>query len=238
MSEAQSFTYFGRDLEAMSFADNYHRWILSELRPFLGKRVAEIGAGNGNFTSFLAELQLEHLVCFEPSHNMYAELERRFGTAPGIETIQDYFGNKAADYRDQFDSVMYINVLEHIEDDRGELEHAWSAIRPGGHLLLFVPALPFLFSEFDRKVGHFRRYTRDQLTRTVQEAGFDIRKLRYFDLAGILPWYLACVLLKLTPGGGTVSLYDRIAVPIMRGIERLVTPPIGKNLLLIAQKPD
>ncbi|MCB1877117.1 MAG: class I SAM-dependent methyltransferase [Chromatiales bacterium] len=237
MGGSDDIQYFGKDLEAMSFADNYHRWILAELQPYLGKSVAEVGAGNGNFSAFLLETELERLVSFEPSNNMFADLERRFAGNQRIDTIRDFFGNRAEQYHEAFDSVMYINVLEHIEDDGQELRYAFQTLRPGGHILLFVPALSFLYSELDRKVGHFRRYGKRQLVEVVRSAGFDIDRVRFFDIAGILPWYVAFVLLKSTTNAANVSLYDRLVVPVMRPLERFIRPPIGKNLLLIGRKP-
>jgi hypothetical protein len=102
--------------------------------------------------------------------------------------------------------------------------------------LIFVPALPWLYSELDKQVGHFRRYTKKKLTERVQQAGFSIVKARYFDMAGIIPWYINFTLLKNSIRGGSVSLYDRLIVPPMRAIESLVPPLAGKNVLLVAKK--
>jgi hypothetical protein len=132
--------------------------------------------------------------------------------------------------------VAYVNVLEHIEDDRLALQHAYKTLRSNGHLLIFVPALKFLYSELDSKVGHFRRYSKRELIHVVTSAGFNIKSCRYFDVMGVIPWYIAFVLLKQTTTGTNVTLYDRIVVPVMRHVESLVTPPIGKNLLLVARK--
>ena len=134
------------------------------------------------------------------------------------------------------DSVLYINVLEHIEDDRAELLNAYRALPAGGCLLLFVPALPQLYSEVDRSMGHFRRYYKKELIQRVKEAGFEVENARYFDLAGIIPWYVNFVLLKNTFSAGSVALYDKVVVPSMRLFEKLITLPIGKNILLVARK--
>jgi hypothetical protein len=104
-------------------------------------------------------------------------------------------------------------------------------------LLIFVPALPWLFSNLDRQVGHFRRYLKKDLERLTQQAGFTVVNSRYFDCAGILPWYINFVLLKNEIGGGSVTLYDKVVVPLMRVVERYWVPPVGKNILLVARKP-
>lgn len=225
--------YFGKDLEAMSFARNYHEWIFSEFRPFLGDAVAEVGAGIGSFSQLLLRARIRQLSAFEPSENMFPQLQKNLAADSRAEAINGYFGSNASG---GFDSVLYVNVLEHIEDDVGEVVRAYAALNPGGHLLIFVPALPWLFGEVDRQVGHFRRYLKKPLTCLVADAGFTNLKVRYFDVAGILPWYISIVLLKNGLGSAGTSLYDRLVVPPMRRIESLIPPPIGKNLLLIARK--
>jgi len=227
--------YFGRDLEAMSFAANYHRWVLDAFRPYLGRHAAEVGAGAGSFSALLLE-QVQHLTAFEPSANMYALLRERFAGDGRVETVNATFGEACNRLEGRLDSVVYVNVLEHVEQDGAELALVHRALRQGGHALLFVPALPFLFSDLDRAMGHVRRYRRDGLVTLVGQAGFTVRKAVYFDCAGIIPWYVAYVLLRRTMTGGQVSLYDRLVVPVMRRIESLVPPAWGKNLLVIAQK--
>lgn len=226
--------YPGKELEAMSFASNYHRWIVDEIAPYLGETVAEVGAGIGSVSELLLRKPIAHLSAFEPSDNMYPHLAKRLRGEPRATTVHGFFGARQAG--EGFHSVAYINVLEHIEDDRAELAHALAALRPGGHLIVFVPALAWLYSDFDRRVGHFRRYAKAQLERLVTQAGFDLVRARYFDVAGIAPWYVNFVLLRRPMGGGSVSLYDRLVVPPMRLIESIVKPPLGKNVLLIAKK--
>jgi hypothetical protein len=134
-------------------------------------------------------------------------------------------------------SIAYVNVLEHIENDALELRLAYESLRPHGHLLVFVPAQRWLYSDFDRGIGHYRRYTKPGLRQVVAEAGFELVSIRYFDFAGIIPWYFNFVLLKNRPNHGSVRLYDRLVVPFMRRVERILAPPLGKNLLLVARKP-
>jgi SAM-dependent methyltransferase len=233
MTSAHARQYFGKDLEAMSFATNYHRWILACFRPYLGSSVAEVGAGQGSFSRLLLETDIRSLLAFEPSANMYPELLRALASDPRATAVNDFFGPAAG--MDRFDSVLYVNVLEHIEDDAAELATARAALHPSGHLLVFVPALPWLFSPLDRQVGHYRRYVRKDLVRLVARAGFSAVQARYFDIAGILPWYVNFVLLRNTIGGRSVSAYDKLVVPLMRRIEERLPPCIGKNVILIAR---
>ena len=226
--------YPGKDLEAMSFAVNYHRWIVEEFDPYLGETVAEVGAGMGSVSRLLLERGVTRLVAFEPSHNMYMLLQKALAHDPRASAVNDFFGPSYA--RQMFDSVVYINVLEHIENDRAELLNSLEALRPQGHLLLFVPALSWLYADLDRQIGHFRRYAKAELVNLVRDVGFTVVKARYFDMAGIAPWYVSFVLLRNTIGRGSVALYDKLVVPMMKRVEGLLAPPIGKNVLLIARR--
>jgi len=218
----------------MASATHYRRWIVDEFDPYLGKRIAEVGAGIGSITRILLERPVDHLVAFEPSSNMFPHLARAVDGRANARAVNELFGGEQAGQ--DYDSVVYINVLEHVEHEREELLAAYHALRPGGHLLVFVPALSWLYSNFDREVGHFRRYSRDGLQRVVTHAGFDLVRSRYFDFAGVLPWYVHFTLLGRGMGKGSVSLYDRWVVPPMRTLEGWVSPPLGKNILLVARR--
>lgn len=233
MDAAES-TYPGKELEALSVAVNYHRWIVDEIEPYLGSSVAEVGAGVGSVSQLLLERGVSRLAAFEPSSNMYPLLARSLASESRVRTINDFFAPRYEP--DGFDSVLYINVLEHIEDDRAELGRALDALKPGGRLVIFVPALAWLYSEFDRQIGHYRRYTKAGLAHLVTDVGFTIMRARYFDVAGIIPWYIHFVLLRNSIGSRSVSLYDRLVVPIMKVAEAVVPPPVGKNVLLVARK--
>jgi len=218
----------------MGSADHYRRWIVGCFAPFLGKKVAEVGAGIGSVSRILLEHPIERLTAFEPSSNMFPMLASTLRGEPRAAAVHGLFGGAQANQ--SFDSVAYINVLEHVEHEREELAAARDALRPGGHLLVFVPALAWLFSDFDRAVGHYRRYSKDGLERVIGHAGFEVVESRWFDVAGVLPWYVHFTLLGRGMGRGSVSLYDRLVVPPMRRLEALVRPPIGKNVLLVARR--
>lgn len=226
--------YFGKDLEAMSFARNYHNWILAEFQPYLGRSVAEVGAGAGEFSTLVLGADIASLVAFEPSRNMYPLLRDALSADKRARAVNGFLDGEKMGER--FDSILYTNVLEHTEDDAYELAVARDALNPGGHLLIFVPALPWLYGEPDRQVGHYRRYTKNGLVELARRSGFSVVKARYFDIAGIIPWYVKYVLLKHSLDGRSVFLYDRLVVPAMRVAEGLISPPLGKNVLMIARK--
>ncbi len=230
-------TYFGRDLEAMSQARNYHRWILEELRPFLGRRIVEVGAGSGNFTPYLLEADPWWVVAVEPSANMFALLSRGVAGEPRVRAVRGFLGDAAGACPEPPDTLVYVNVLEHVEADRRELAQAHGVLGTGGRLCVLVPALPALYGSFDRAVGHVRRYRRAELEGKVRQAGFRVVRSRYFDLPGALAWWVVYRLLRSgSLGAGQVSLYDRLVVPLARRVEALWWPPIGKNVLLVAEK--
>ena len=226
--------YFGKDLEAMSFAINYHKWIMTEVHSYLGSSAAEVGAGVGNFSKLILDSDIKCLTAFEPSQNMFPLLKKTLDQDKRAKAINGFFGSKNTG--ESYDSILYINVLEHVEDEAFELATAYDALCRNGHLLIFVPALPWLYSDFDKQVGHYRRYLKKDVVTIVEKVGFSIVKVRYFDLAGIIPWFINFVLFKNSISGGSVSLYDNIVVPPMRFLERLISPPIGKNILLVAKK--
>ena len=228
--------YFGRDLEAMSFARNYNHWIVDELRPYFGDTVAEVGAGCGNFSAFLLETKIKRLIGFEPSENMFGLLRDAMKENPRVETVQGYFGDHCANYAETLDSAVYVNVMEHVPDDKAEMAHIYSALKPGGHVLIFVPALQWRYSDFDKKIGHYRRYHKKGLAELVSSSGFAIEKIKYMDIGGILPWLIAFKWLKLPMSGGKVSLYDSLVVPVEQVFEGVIPPPIGKNLLIVGRK--
>ncbi len=233
--------YVGKDLEAMSFAVNYHRWIYDEISAYLGKNIIEVGAGIGSFSEMLLESDPDTLTLVEPS-GLYEQLAGAF-SGNGWRTRVSTYNSIFAEIADQIvasnvpDSIIYINVIEHIDDDQHELRLIHQSLKEGGKCVLFVPALQFLYGNFDRALGHYRRYGKGELERKCAEAGFKILKSTYFDFAGVLPWFVKYRLLRSESlGGGAVELYDRLVVPVFKRIESAVRVPIGKNILLIAEK--
>jgi SAM-dependent methyltransferase len=228
--------YYGSDLEAMLFAKNYGGWIFDSLKPYLGDTVAEVGAGSGNFSDLIIQSKVRQLYAFEPSNNMYPLLQKRIGHHANVEIFNSNFTEKHESLIGHLDSIIYINVLEHISNDDNELLMARNALQDGGYIFIFVPALSWLYSQYDAKIGHYRRYHKSQLKNKIEAAKLDIIDIRYFDIAGVIPWYINFVLLKKDMSKNGVQLYDKFIVPISRNFEQIVKPPIGKNILLIAQK--
>ena len=233
--------YPGKDLEAMSFAVRYYRWLFEELRPFIGRRVVEVGAGTGSFSEMILETEPEILSLIEPSE-MFLEIVKNI-TGEGLETdvrhhraIFEYVADEIKAEASP-DTIVYVNVLEHIDDDVSELELIYNTLELGGRLLIFVPAVRALFSDFDRSIGHYRRYTKRELEQKVRDAGFKIVKSKNFDAAGVIPWFVKYRLLRsMNLDQRSVSLYDGLVVPIVSRIEARLPVPIGKNVVMVAEK--
>lgn len=233
--------YEGRDLEAMAFAVKYHRWILEFFSPYLGRRLVEVGAGSGSFSEMLCAFPFESLSLVEPSTNIYRLLEQRVRASArrDLFTYNASFRKVAGELKTtrQPDSIIYVNVLEHIEDDETELRLVHSTLGSGGRVFIFVPAFEWLFGPFDKAVGHFRRYGKAALENKCRRAGFTIIRSSYFDFFGIVPWWLKYRVLRLSSlGPRAVFLYDKYIVPVAKRSEGLIRPPAGKNVILIAEK--
>jgi SAM-dependent methyltransferase len=226
----------------MDFAKNYHRWILDVFRPFLGKRIVEVGAGAGSFSEMLLRTQPEWLVAIEPSNKMFPQLAERMRNLGASHSGYAHHGTlletlDSIRKRGTPDSVVYVNVLEHVEDDVLELQAIYSLLQPGGRVLIFVPAHEWLMGSLDRELGHYRRYTIAGLAYKCRAAGFTIRLSSYFDMLGIAPWWVKyCLLQAKSINPGLVRLYDRYAVGLSRFLDGIVKPPLGKNVILVAEK--
>jgi len=231
------FNYAGRELEGLATLPRYYDWIVDCFRPHLQGTGIEFGAGLGTVSERIRP-SLNKLDLVEPSPDMTSALEQQFAGDDNVRVFhasqEDYVKTCAASF---YDVVVMVNVLEHIENDRAALDDMYRLLRPGGRLLLFVPALQFLYSEFDRRVGHYRRYHLAGLRDRVTAAGFSTMTARYFDIAGVLPWWLFNTLGgKVDFNPLVVKIFDSAFVPALRVLERVIRPPFGKNIILIAEK--
>ena len=135
-------------------------------------------------------------------------------------------------------AVVALNVLEHVEDDAGALRGAARLVRPGGLIVIFVPAFPFAAGQFDRLIGHHRRYTIDTISRAFAEAEIDLESVRYVNAPGLAAWFLGVRVLGLVPGEGRLlQAWDRLVIPATRKLEARWSPPFGQSLLAIGRSP-
>jgi SAM-dependent methyltransferase len=222
-------------LNQLADLDQYNHWLYEQIAAGLGQRVLEVGAGTGNITQFLSAGGRQ-VVATDVVPSYRRELETLFANRPHVRVGQFNLDQHVpAEYAASFDSVVCLNVLEHIEDDMFALEQMNAALTPGGTLGLLVPSHRFLYGEFDRAVGHFRRYEKRELREKLQQAGFKVRELKFFSLLAMLPWFINGRLLKreYLPAG-QANLANKL-VPLLK-LEKLVGPPCGISLVAIAEK--
>lgn len=234
---SSSFCYSGSELEAMAGARNYYRWISGLIRPYAGKRVIEVGAGVGTFASvLLAESHISELLLVEPADNLFPHLVRRFAAEPRVKVLKGYLQNCAPP--SPMDSLIAVNVIEHVAEDVGFLRLAREVLVPGGTIVLFAPALNALFGTLDEAFEHYRRYSKLELSSKLTQAGFRLENIRFFNLPGVATWFLAGkVLRQKTIRPSQVRIYDRWVIPWVSKLEQMWEPPFGQSLLAVATKP-
>ena len=221
-------------LRAMERAVRYNAWLLERSAPYLGRDVVDVGAGSGTFVERIAD-GTRRVVAVEPEEEFQPELRRRFAGRDDVGVEQLEAGALADAYRDAFDAAVCFNVVEHVADDAGAVAAIARALKPGGHLLLLVPAHPFLFGEIDRALAHERRYRRADLRRLLQGAGLEMLELRHVNPVGALGWLVAGrVLRRDRIPQAPLLAFDR-AVPILRRLDRL-DAPFGLSLWAVARR--
>ena len=220
-------------LERLAAAPNYNRWMFDRLRPWVGRRVLEIGSGIGNLSAFL--LDRERLVLTDTASDYLDRLRARFAGHGNVAIAHLYLPDDHAGLAgERFDTIICLNVLEHVEDDHRSLVVMRRLLAPGGRLVLLVPALRALYGTLDAALGHHRRYGRRDLASKFPAAGLVLRHLEYFNLAGIPGWWLAGRVLRrrLIPAA-SLRWYDAL-VPLFR-LERLLPWRIGQSLIAIGE---
>ena len=204
-------------LDSLDDAVNYRNWIVDLCAPHLVGPVLEVGAGHGTFTESYA----------------------RFGDVTAIEPGTHAASLLAdAPVEPAFGSAVMINVLEHIEDDQGVLREIYDRLEPGACLCIWVPSYEFLYSDFDAKLGHVRRYRKRQLEDDVRLAGYEVVEGRHVNLPGWFSWLILCRFLRQEPTSPTaVKIFDKWIVPAVRWFETRVRVPFGQSVFLVARKP-
>ena len=220
-----------QNLEVMVGAVNYNRFLVLLIKneANVGEKVVDFGAGIGTFAKAISNDGFI-VQCIEPDNlQLNLILDAGLSGLPSLDCIEE----------NSIDMLYSLNVLEHIEDDIAALKSCYKKIKPGGRLLIYVPAFQVLFSSMDRNVGHFRRYTRNILSEKVNAVGFNVIKNEYVDCAG----FFASLLFKVIGNkSGTVNrkaliAYDRYVFPLSRLADTVFNRILGKNVFLVAQKP-
>ncbi|HEX9780338.1 MAG TPA: class I SAM-dependent methyltransferase [bacterium] len=225
------------DLETMSLAGRYQQWMFGQLAHALGQRIVECGAGIGNMTRLLTDREL--VVAVDHHGPCVEALEKRFSAYPNVVPLLLDLGEPGvsalARYRP--DTVVCINVMEHIEDDAGLLRRLHGILAPGGALALLVPAMPSLYGTIDRRLRHFRRYDKRRLAALMEATGFRVAELFFMNAVAPLGWFInGRVLKRSTQAPRQVLVFDRLIVPWLSRLERIIRPPFGLSLIAIAYR--
>lgn len=234
--------YVGSELELFAQADQWKAYLLSAMQEHVRGDVAEVGAGLGAYTKLFlsgptAQNKTRSWSCIEPDSELLAKLRAQL--APHITSgrVRCISGTLEAVHESaRFDCILYIDVLEHIADDRAELTRAAEHLRRGGHLIVMSPAHEFLYSNFDRAIGHHRRYNAHSLA-SVAPAALKLECMRYLDSVGMLASLVNRWLLKQSqPTHAQIQLWDKRMVPLSRLIDPWLGFHVGKSILGIWRK--
>ncbi len=214
----------------------YTAFLWDLMRPFVGRRVLEVGSGTGVMTRYLSTR--EEVVASDLDPEYVELLKRTFADKPNVTVRQldlARLGENGLEPR-RFDTVVCANVLEHVENDAGSLRAMRELLTPGGRVVLIIPALQALYGAIDVAIGHYRRYTRDEIAAKLRDAGLEVEHVSYFNLLGVPGWWLnARVLRRRSVPGLQARVNDRL-VPLLR-VERRLKPPIGMSLLAVGRAP-
>lgn len=220
-------------LENLEGAGAYVDWVFDETRPYLGGRVLEVGCGTGTYTAMLGALGGE-VVAMDIDDDFVRAAR---GATAHMPNVQVRRGDVTREQWDSgFDTILMFDVLEHLEDDDTMLRKLHAALRPGGRLILKVPAFSWLLGTLDTAVGHHRRYEKASLVRLLEHTGFHDAHAWYFNAVALPGWWLnGKVLGRTTPPAGQLKLMNRL-VPLMRAVDRLARPVVGLSLFAVAER--
>jgi SAM-dependent methyltransferase len=231
------FKYVGSELDLFAAAWNWKAYWSGQIRPFLAGDVLEVGAGIGANTRFLDPGGAGRWVCLEPDPELARQLIGNLGETRSRRAYETVCGTLPSLAGRQFDTIAYVDVLEHIDNDREELNQAASRLRPGGSLIVLAPAHQRLFSPFDAAIGHFRRYDRPML-RAISPAGLRLERMRYLDCAGLILSAANMLLLRQSmPTKAQLRLWDRWVVPVSRILDGIFLYSLGKTIIAVWRKP-
>lgn len=230
--------YVGSELELFSAAHHWKSYFSELVRPHLGVKVLEVGAGLGGTTKILTRGFSGTWVCLEPDSTLAGNIDRAIAIGKLPTTCRVATGTLSTlPELERFDSILYIDVLEHIEDDATEAALAAVRLSPGGKLIVLSPAYQWLFSPFDRAIGHFRRYSKSTLLAAIPSS-LQLVQFSYLDSVGLLASAGNRFVTRASnPTPAQVGLWDRVMVPMSRVLDPLVLNSFGKSVFGVWAKP-
>ena len=222
-------------LEIMSAAPQYNSWMYQAIAPFLGTRILEVGSGIGNMSAHLLSAQPARLVLTDMDPWYRDQVGRRFGDHAEVTVSALTLPDPDASQRfssERLDTVVALNVVEHIGDDVGAMTSMRQMLVPGGRAVILVPALPSIYGELDRELGHFRRYDRDSLGTVFRSAGLRVSAMFWFNRVGVAGWWFNGKIRRVKRISlGQLKRFDAM-VPMLR-LERFLPLPFGQSLIAV-----
>ncbi len=227
----------GREtLERMSKVDRYNSWLFSKVERYVGQRVLEVGSGTGNMSAFI--LDRPRVVLSDLSETYQAALRARNAARPNVTVVPwDLEQPPPPGIADEgLDTILCLNVLEHVKDDAAALRHMGAALAPGGRLLLMVPAVRALYGSLDIHLDHHRRYGRRELLDKLAAAGFEVETHFYMNFFGMLGWFLnSRVFRRQILSTRQLGLFNAFT-PFFIAFERRLRLPVGLSLVAIGRR--
>lgn len=229
-------TYQGLStLEILEEAKNYNMWIAQQFLPYAKSPLLEIGSGTGNLSRLF--LRRKHVTLSDVDKGLVKNLKKKFAKKfrPTIKQL-DISHTVAKTHVGKYQSILAINVLEHVKSDTKAFANITQMLQKGGKLLLLVPAKKFAYTQLDKSLGHYRRYEKDTLRKKIEKAGLHIEKIYFFNIVGLISWTIRD---KIERGNYMkpyqIKLFDTI-VPFLKIVEQVIRPPVGISLIAIATK--
>jgi SAM-dependent methyltransferase len=231
------FHYVGSELDLFAAATNWKSYWSQRIGQYLKGDVLEVGAGIGSNTQFLSAAAKGRWVCLEPDPQLVTQLGENLQRMAKTRPYENICGTVQSLNHDQtFDTIVYIDVLEHIEDDAAEVQRAANRLRPGGRVIVLSPAHQWLFTPFDSSIGHFRRYNRSSLTK-VSPPGLQIEEIFYLDSCGIVASAANQLMLRQSmPTKAQISVWDKFIIPVSRLVDPLLMYSLGKSIVGVWRK--
>lgn len=224
-------------LRRMAGLEAYNRWLHDRFDAYLGRRILEIGSGIGNQTRYFADR--DRVIASDIDPYYVDILQSKFGGQSNVRMASFRFPLTEADrddlHQERIDTIVCLNVLEHIEDHRSTLKDCAAVLPPGGHLVLLVPSLPALYGTLDVHLQHFRRYEKEPLRALLKETGFECDDLRFVNRLAVFGWWLSSRVLKRKVLPKDQLAVFKIMMPLLK-LEEKRPPSFGLSLLALARR--
>ena len=232
MNVKKDIDYEGWELSSFDLSKNFRKYQFDLIKEFISGNVAEIGPGNGIFLEYYLDY-CDNLDLFEPDKNLFSKLNYRFSNFKKINLVNNVFNITTNTY----DVILYLDVLEHIENYEKEMLKAHNALKEGGYLIINVPAFQFLYSDFDKDVGHFKRYSKKEFINLGSKYNLKIIRSNYYDSIGFLLSFLS----KMISSNYKKNFEKKIKIwnsliPVSRILDKIFISSFGKSLFIVIKK--